>query len=140
MESATASSDILRQLARLFFRLGATAFGGPAVHIAMMRDEVVQRREWMTNGEFMDLVAATNLIPGPNSTELAIHLGHRMAGWRALLVAGTAFILPAFFIVLVFAWVYVEYGTLPQSESERRCGGDGTASGGTIAVLLLQLF
>lgn len=107
----------LKQLALLFLRLGATAFGGPAAHIAMMRDEVVERRKWMTDAEFLDLVAATNLIPGPNSTELAIHVGHRMAGWRGLSVAGTAFIFPAVLIVLAVAWAYVRYGTLPQVDA-----------------------
>lgn len=115
--SSPAGVAIRKQLALLFFRLGATAFGGPAAHIAMMRDEVVDRRRWISDTEFLDLVAATNLIPGPNSTELAIHIGHRMAGWRGLLIAGTAFILPAFFIVLAFAWAYVAYGSLPQVAS-----------------------
>ena len=98
----------------LFLRLGATAFGGPAAHIALMEDEVVRRRRWLTKDEFLDLLGATNLIPGPNSTELAIHIGHRQAGWRGLLVAGSSFILPAVLIVLAFAWAYVRYGSLPQ--------------------------
>jgi chromate transporter len=101
-------------LCLLFLRLGATAFGGPAAHIAMMEDEVVRRRRWMTQNEFLDLLGAANLIPGPNSTELAIHIGHRQAGWRGLLVAGISFILPAMLIVMVFAWAYVRYGSLPQ--------------------------
>src|SRR5713101_7165572 len=71
----------LRELALFFLRLGATAFGGPAVHIAMMEDEVVRRRQWLTREDFLDLLGATNLIPGPNSTEMAIHIGHRRAGW-----------------------------------------------------------
>ncbi|HEX7296843.1 MAG TPA: chromate efflux transporter [Pyrinomonadaceae bacterium] len=104
----------LRDLAFLFFKLGTIAFGGPAAHIAMMEDEVVRRRRWLTRDEFLDLLGATNLIPGPNSTELAIHIGHRQAGWPGLLVAGTSFILPAFAIVIVFAWAYVRYGSLPQ--------------------------
>ena len=90
---------MLRSLASLFLRLGLTAFGGPAAHIAMMEDEVVVRRRWLTREEFLDLLGATNLIPGPNSTELAIHIGHRQAGWRGLLLAGTCFILPAALIV-----------------------------------------
>ena len=98
----------------LFLRLGATAFGGPAAHIALMEDEVVRRRRWMTKDEFLDLLGATNLIPGPNSTELAIHIGHRQAGWPGLLVAGSSFILPAVLIVTAFAWAYVRYGSLPQ--------------------------
>jgi chromate transporter len=104
----------LRNLALLFLRLGTTAFGGPAAHIAMMEDEVVRRRRWMTHEEFLDLLGATNLIPGPNSTEMAIHIGHRQAGWRGLLIAGVSFILPAVLIVTAFAWAYVRYGSLPQ--------------------------
>jgi len=101
-------------LSLLFLRLGTTAFGGPAAHIALMEDEVVRRRRWLTQDEFIDLLGATNLIPGPNSTELAIHIGHRQAGWPGLLVAGTSFILPAVLIVTAFAWAYVRYGSLPQ--------------------------
>lgn len=104
----------LRELAALFLKLGTIAFGGPAAHIAMMKDEVVQRRRWMTNEEFLDLLGATNLIPGPNSTEMAIHIGHRRAGLKGLLVAGVSFILPAVLIVLIFAWAYVRYGSIPQ--------------------------
>jgi chromate transporter len=107
-------STSLSSLALLFLRLGATAFGGPAAHIAMMEDEVVRRRKWMTRDEFLDLLGAANLIPGPNSTELAIHIGHRQAGWPGLLVAGSSFILPAMLIVMSFAWAYVRYGSLPQ--------------------------
>lgn len=101
------------ELARLFGTLGTIAFGGPAAHVAMMRTEVVTRRKWMTDQQFLDLVAATHLIPGPNSTELAIHIGHTRGGWPGLLVAGTAFILPAALIVMLVAWVYVTYGSLP---------------------------
>src|SRR5215208_4469742 len=97
--SATRSRE-LRELAALFLRLGATAFGGPAAHVAMMEDEVVRRRKWMTRAEFLDLLGATNLIPGPNSTEMAIHIGHRRGGWRGLIVAGVCFIVPAMLIVL----------------------------------------
>ncbi|QSQ13024.1 chromate efflux transporter [Myxococcus landrumensis] len=114
--SNTASSSrtaALRELALLFLRLGATAFGGPAAHIAMMEDEVVRRRRWLTRDEFVDLLGAANLIPGPNSTELAIHIGHRRAGWPGLVVAGTCFILPAFFIVAGIAWVYSRFGNVP---------------------------
>jgi len=105
----------LVELAVLFLRLGATAFGGPAAHIAMFEDEVVRRRHWLTRDEFLDLLGATNLIPGPNSTELAIHLGHRRAGWPGLLVAGSCFILPAALIVTVIAWAYVRFGRLPNA-------------------------
>ncbi len=103
----------LAELVFLFLRLGATAFGGPAAHIAVMEDEVVRRRAWMTPDAFLDLVGATNLIPGPNSTEMAIHIGHARAGWRGLVVAGAAFILPAAFITFVLAWAYVRFGALP---------------------------
>jgi chromate transporter len=112
--SAPAEPTSLRTLALLFLRLGTTAFGGPAAHIAMMEDEVVRRRCWLTHDEFLDLLGAANLIPGPNSTELAIHIGHRQAGWPGLLVAGISFILPAALIVTAFAWAYVRYGSLPQ--------------------------
>lgn len=107
----------LREIALLFLRLGATAFGGPAAHIAMMEDEVVRKRTWLTREEFLDLLGATNLIPGPNSTEMAIHIGYKMAGWRGLLLAGGLFILPAFLIVWAMAWFYVEYGSLPEFQS-----------------------
>jgi chromate transporter len=100
-------------VARLFLKLGFIGFGGPAAHIAMMREEVVRRRDWVDDAEFLDLVGATNLIPGPNSTELAIHLGHRRAGMRGLLVAGFCFIAPAVAIVAVLAWLYEHYGTDP---------------------------
>jgi chromate transporter len=104
----------LREIARLFLKLGATAFGGPAAHIAMMEEEVVRRRQWLTREEFLDLLGATNLIPGPNSTEMAIHIGHRRGGRAGLIVAGTCFIVPATIIVLGVAWAYVRYGSLPQ--------------------------
>lgn len=104
----------LVELAALFGKLGTIAFGGPAAHIAMMDDEVVRRRGWLTRERFLDFVGATNLIPGPNSTELAIHIGHARAGLPGLVVAGTCFILPAMLIVGVIAAIYVEYGTLPE--------------------------
>jgi chromate transporter len=103
----------LREVALLFLKLGVIGFGGPAAHIAMMRDEVVRRRRWMDDQRFLDLVGAMNLIPGPNSTELAIHLGYDRGRWRGLVVAGVCFILPAFLIVLALAWGYVEYGDTP---------------------------
>ena len=105
----------LRELAWLFLKLGTTAFGGPAAHIAMMEDEVVARRRWLTRGEFLDLLGATNLIPGPNSTELAIHVGRARAGWPGLLVAGACFIAPAALIVTGCAWAYVRLGRLPEA-------------------------
>ncbi|HEV3411583.1 MAG TPA: chromate efflux transporter [Puia sp.] len=104
----------LRELAGLFGRLGLTAFGGPAAHIAMMQKEVVDRRKWMDHQHFLDLIGATNLIPGPNSTEMAIHIGRERGGWRGLLVAGACFILPAVIITGVIAWAYRQYGHLPQ--------------------------
>lgn len=105
----------LLELAGLFARLGSTAFGGPAAHIAMMEDEVVRRRGWLRREEFLDLLGATNLIPGPNSTEMAIHLGHRRAGWPGMLVAGTCFILPALAITWALAWAYVCFGRFPEA-------------------------
>jgi len=104
----------LRILALLFLRLGATAFGGPAAHIAMLRDEVVEKRRWFDDANFLDLLGATNLIPGPNSTEMAIHVGYLYAGWPGLLVSGASFILPAAVIVGGVAWGYVEFGSTPQ--------------------------
>ena len=109
-----ASPTRLPDLALLFLRLGTTAFGGPAAHIALMEDEVVRRRRWLTRAQFLDYLGATNLIPGPNSTELAIHIGHARAGWPGLLVAGTCFILPAMLIVGALAMAYVRYGTVPE--------------------------
>jgi chromate transporter len=105
----------LRELAGIFLKLGTVAFGGPAAHIAMMRQEFVARREWLSDQEFLDLLGATNLIPGPNSTEMAIHIGRLRGGWRGLFVAGVCFILPAMLIVLALAWAYVEYGTKPEA-------------------------
>lgn len=104
----------LGEVVRLFLKLGLIGFGGPAAHIALMRDEVVRRRKWVTDAEFLDLLGATNLIPGPNSTEMAIHLGYVRARWPGLLLAGALFILPAAVITLVFAWLYVRYGSTPQ--------------------------
>ncbi|MEH2060858.1 MAG: chromate efflux transporter [Nostoc sp.] len=104
----------LRELAKLFFKLGVIGFGGPVAHIAMIEDEVVKRRQWLTREHFMDLLGATNLIPGPNSTEMAIHIGYIYAGWLGLIVSGVCFVLPAVLITGGFAWVYVTYGTLPQ--------------------------
>jgi chromate transporter len=106
---------VLREIAWVFFRLGATAFGGPAAHIAMMEEEVVRRRGWLDREKFLDLLAATNLVPGPNSTEMAIHVGYLRAGLAGLLIAGVSFILPAFFIVLSLAWMYERWGALPEA-------------------------
>lgn len=103
----------LRELAAFFGRLGFTAFGGPAAHIALMQKEVVDRRGWMDHQHFLDLVGATNLIPGPNSTEMAIHIGYERGGWKGLLVGGACFILPAVLITGLVAWLYRRYGHLP---------------------------
>jgi chromate transporter len=109
--------DNLAEVAQVALKLGFTAFGGPAAHIAMLREETVVRRQWLTDAYFLDLVGATNLIPGPNSTEMVIHVGYLRAGRRGLLVAGTLFILPAAAIVLALGWVYVQFGTTPAGES-----------------------
>ncbi len=105
--------DRIKELSTLFLKLGFIGFGGPAVHIAMMEEEVVRKRKWMSHQHFLDLVGATNLIPGPNSTEMTMHIGHERAGTKGLIVAGLCFILPAVFITLFFAWAYAEYGQLP---------------------------
>ena len=107
----------LRELALLFLRLGATTFGGPAAHIAVMEDEIVRRRSWLDRQEFLDLLGATNLIPGPNSTEMAIHIGYRRAGLAGLAVAGISFILPAALFTLLLAWTYVRYRSIPAVET-----------------------
>jgi chromate transporter len=107
----------LTEIARVFLLLGATAFGGPAAHIAMMHDQVVRRRAWIGEQEFADLIAATNLIPGPNSTEMAVHVGRRVAGWRGLLLAGICFILPSALIVSAFAVLYTKYGEAPDARA-----------------------
>jgi chromate transporter len=104
----------LREVAMLFLRLGTTAFGGPAAHIAMMEDECVRRRHWVTQEKFLDLLGAVNLIPGPNSTEMAIYLGYLRAGWRGLLLGGVCFIFPAMLMVTAIAWAYLRFGSLPQ--------------------------
>ncbi len=114
-ENLPARSGALRELAALFLRLGTLAMGGPAAHIAMMEDEVVRRRRWMTHERFLDMLGVCNLIPGPNSTEMAIHIGQLRAGFAGLVVAGACFILPAAAIVMAIAWMYVRYGTMPQA-------------------------
>jgi len=105
----------LREVALVFLRLGATAFGGPAAHVALMQDEFVERRRWVDRARFLDLLGAVNLIPGPNSTEMAIHLGYIRAGWPGLVVAGACFILPAALMVSAIGWAYVTYGALPDA-------------------------
>ncbi len=108
------SSQKQKEIIGLFSKLGVIAFGGPAAHIALMEDEVVHKRKWMSEQQFLDLVGATNLIPGPNSTEMAIHCGFHRGGWLGLILAGICFILPATFITGLLAWFYVSYQTLPE--------------------------
>lgn len=110
----TSDRQNLLEVTGLFFKLGLTAFGGPAAHIAIMHNEVVKRRRWLSDQEFLDLLGATNLIPGPNSTEMAIHLGLRRAGWAGFFIGGLGFTLPAVLMVLGLAWLYVNFGNLPQ--------------------------
>jgi len=115
MGPAQAERTTLGELAGLFLRLGATAFGGPAAHIAMMKAEVVDRRRWLSEERFLDLLGATNLIPGPNSTEMAIHIGWDRRRWPGLAVAGVSFIVPAMLLTGAIGWAYVTFGTLPQA-------------------------
>jgi chromate transporter len=112
--TATRSRARLSELAVLFLRLGFTAFGGPAAHVAIMENEVVRRRRWLSSERFLDLLGASNLIPGPSSTELAIFIGYDQAGWRGLILGGTCFILPAALMVALLAWGYTRFGALPQ--------------------------
>jgi chromate transporter len=104
----------LLAISKVFLKLGIIGFGGPAVHIALMEEEVVKKRAWISEEHFLDLVGATNLIPGPNSTEMTMHIGHERAGWKGLFVAGSCFIIPAVIITAFFAWLYQQYGELPQ--------------------------
>ena len=108
------SQNKLREIAGVFFKLGLFAFGGPAAHISMMENEVVTKRKWMDRQHYLDLIGATNLIPGPNSTEMTMHCGHERAGFKGLFVAGISFIFPAIIITGLLAWLYVKYGELPQ--------------------------
>jgi chromate transporter len=109
----TAESSPLGELARVFVRLGSTSFGGPAAHIALMEEEIVTRRSWLSRERFLDLLGAANLVPGPNSSELAMHVGWQRAGGAGLVVAGLAFIMPAVLITAAVAWCYVRFGILP---------------------------
>jgi chromate transporter len=150
----------LLEIAQVFLKLGTLAFGGPAAHIGMMRAEIVGRRRWLGDQEFLDLLGAANLIPGPNSTEMTILLGAHRAGWRGLIVGGVSFILPAMLIVTAFGWLYVNYGSLPQMEwllygvkpvmvaiiaqavwelGQRAVKGPLTLSAGLLALLLYAL-
>jgi chromate transporter len=116
MEPPKTRGASLPELAGVFLKLGTIAFGGPAAHLAMMEEEFVRRRRWISHAEFLDRLAAANLIPGPSSTEVAIFIGQAKRGWRGLIVAGCCFILPAAFIVVAIAWVYVKFGSLPQAQ------------------------
>ncbi len=107
-------NNTLKEIAGVFFKLGSIAFGGPAAHIAMMDDEIVKKRQWISQQHFLDLIGATNLIPGPNSTEMTMHCGYERGGWKGMLVAGISFIFPAVVITMLFAWMYAEYGKLPE--------------------------
>ncbi|EAR03005.1 chromate efflux transporter [Maribacter sp. HTCC2170] len=110
------SKNNLTEIAKLFFKLGCISFGGPAAHVAMMEDEVVTKRKWMTQAHFLDLIGATNLIPGPNSTEMTMHCGYERGGWKGLFIAGFCFIFPAVVITAIFAWLYQTYSQLPEVE------------------------
>ena len=116
MSEPTQETNKLKEVALLFLKLGSTAFGGPASHIAMMEQEIVQKRKWISPQHFLDLIGATNLIPGPNSTEMTMHCGHERAGWKGLITAGVCFLFPAVTLTMILAFVYTEYGTLPAVE------------------------
>lgn len=134
MISSERQTEHIWRIGLPFLKLGFTAFGGPATAVAMMRQEFVLRREWLNEDEFFDLLGISNLIPGPNATELAIHIGYRRGGWQGLILAGVSYFLPATVIVSVFAWAYVRWGTLPAL--------DGVLSGikpVVIAILLAAL-
>jgi chromate transporter len=125
----------LWEIAGLFLKLGATSFGGPASHVAMMEPEVVAKRQWLTRQQFLDLLGGVNLIPGPSSTQLAISIGFTRAGWPGLCVAGASFILPAALITGAFAWAYVRFGTLPRAELAL-----AGVKAAVIAVIALAIF
>ncbi|MFZ0889805.1 MAG: chromate transporter, partial [Candidatus Binataceae bacterium] len=112
----SSAATTLGEIAALFLRLGLTAFGGPAAHVAMMEHECVVRRRWLSREDFLDMLGVANLIPGPTSTETAILIGHRRAGWKGLVVAGACFILPAALITMAMAWLYVAFGSLPKAQ------------------------
>jgi len=147
--------SLLRELIALFLKLGFTAFGGPAAHIALMKEEVVMRRRWMSEAEFIDLLGASNLLPGPTSTQLAIHIGYRRARWAGLVAAGVCFIAPAAALVLLCAWAYRKYGALPQTQAVlygmkpviiaiivraiRELGGTAVKSGFSVVIGLAAL-
>ncbi|MEN6527052.1 MAG: chromate efflux transporter [Candidatus Polarisedimenticolia bacterium] len=111
------STKRLLEVAGAFLKLGCIAFGGPAAHVGLMEEEFVRRRRWLSREEFLDVLGAMNLLPGPNSTEMTIHLGWRRAGWPGFFVGGLAFILPAALITSAVAWFYVRFGALPQGRA-----------------------
>lgn len=135
MQAGGAERGTCREVAAAFLKLGFTAFGGPAAHVALMEDEFVTRRKWVDRRHFLDLVSAVNFIPGPNSTEIAIHLGLIRAGFGGLLTAGVCFISPAVLIILLIAWAYVRYDSLPQVQHIMR--GIGAA---VVSVILHALW
>jgi len=116
MNNEQHKGEHLKEVAGYFLKLGLIGFGGPAVHIAMMEKELVEKRKWLSAEHYLDLIGATNLIPGPNSTEMTMHCGHVRAGWKGLIVAGSCFIIPAVIITSVLAWAYATYGQLPAVE------------------------
>ena len=107
----------LKDVIRVFLQIGATSFGSPTAHIAMMESEIVRKRQWLTGEHFLELLAATHLVPGPNATEMALHIGYLQAGFAGLLAAGASFILPSFIATLTLAWAYARYGALPQVDA-----------------------
>jgi chromate transporter len=111
------SRKSLREIALLFLKLGSITFGGPAAGAALMEQEIVAKRRWLTPDHYLDLLAATNLVPGANVVEMALHVGYLRAGWRGLMVAGVAFISPAFLVSLALSWIYVRFGALPQGQA-----------------------
>lgn len=125
----------LKQIALFFLKLGFTAFGGPAVHISIMQQELVEKKKWLSNAHFLDLISATNLIPGPNSTEMAIHIGYEKGGWKGLILAGVCFIFPASLITLFFAYLYKKFEYLPETHSFTY-----GIKAGIIAIILSAIF
>jgi len=130
-------SGRLTELAALFLKLGTISFGGPAAHIALIEEEIVRKRQWITRQQFLDMLGAANLIPGPTSTETAITIGFARAGWAGLCVAGASFIVPAALITGAFAWAYIRFGSLPQAVSV--LGGIKPAVLAIIAVAIWRL-
>ncbi|HAE85053.1 MAG TPA: chromate transporter, partial [Anaerolineaceae bacterium] len=114
-QAVTTKPSSLKDLIAVFLRIGVTSFGSPTAHIAMMEHEAVRKRGWITEEHFLEMLAATNLVPGPNATEMAMHIGYVEAGYPGLIAAGTSFILPSFIATVAMAWLYIRYGSLPQT-------------------------